>query len=148
MHGEHLVVGVGRQDGCAGASQLESDEQCVDSADDEEEDAGRAVHDADALVIDGEQPAPPAGAALRPGKCTERPRGLFVDLTSLELERCISFDDGHQRLLDGSFVVMNMSVEGDEVVGQGVDFGLAQPEIGHAAILRGLRIGLDRSRVT
>ena len=64
VHGEHLVVGVRAEDLELGPGQLQADEQGVDAAHDEEHQAGSAVHDADLLVVDGEEPATPPGAAL------------------------------------------------------------------------------------
>jgi hypothetical protein len=61
VHGEHLVVELGREQRATRRPQLGPDEQRLGPADDEEEHGGGAVHDADLLVIDGEQPTAPRG---------------------------------------------------------------------------------------
>ena len=75
VHGEHAVVGPGSDHRAVGGGQLEADEQGFGPAHQEEEQGRRAVHDADALVVDGEQPTPPALAALGPGEHAERAVG-------------------------------------------------------------------------
>jgi hypothetical protein len=56
VHGEHLVVEVGGQHRVVGPRQLRPDQERFDTADQEEGEGGDAVHDADLLVVDREQP--------------------------------------------------------------------------------------------
>jgi hypothetical protein len=60
VHGEDLVVLVGRQDVPVGPGQLQPDEEGFGSADQEEGESGHRVEDSELLVIDGEEPAPEA----------------------------------------------------------------------------------------
>ena len=79
VHREGLVVEVGRDELAVRLGQLDPDEQRLDAADEEEHQRGRAVHDADLLVVDAEQPRLPAAGDVgagrrRPG--TPRRRGV------------------------------------------------------------------------
>ena len=56
MHREHLVVSRCIEDLAIGASELESDKECLDTTNDEEEHCYGAIHDADLLVVNGEDP--------------------------------------------------------------------------------------------
>jgi hypothetical protein len=100
VHGEHLVVGVGRQQVLARAGQLRPDHQGLDAADQEEGEGGDAVHDADLLVVDGRHPAAPA---RRRGGTTEDAEGLEVvgPVPGGEGERSF-FGEGHGYLNRGS----------------------------------------------
>jgi hypothetical protein len=57
VHREDLVIDLRVEDPSVRPGQLESDQQGLDPADDEEGERGDPVQDADALVIDGGQPA-------------------------------------------------------------------------------------------
>ena len=56
MHREHLVVEVCVQYLAVRGCELETDENGLEATDDEEEQRGRRVHDAELLVVDGEHP--------------------------------------------------------------------------------------------
>ena len=73
MHGEHLVIDIGRQHAAVGYRQLQANQQGLNTTHHEENHGGHAIHDPDLLVIDGAQPVPPAPASLRPGKHPEGP---------------------------------------------------------------------------
>jgi len=72
VHGEDLVVGLGAEHVVVGHRQLGPDEQGLDAAHQEEEEGGVAVHQADLLVIDRGDPAPPPLGAGRPAEDAER----------------------------------------------------------------------------
>jgi hypothetical protein len=93
VHGEDLVVDLGRQQLLARTGQLRADEERFDAADQEEGEGGDAVHDADLLVIDRRDPAAPAGARRR---ASEDAEGLEVvgHPARGEGERAV-FGEGH-----------------------------------------------------
>ena len=72
MHREELVVEVGRVQGLPGCGQLGPDEQRLDAPEQEEEHRRDAVHDPDALVVDGGEPAAPPRCRLGPGEDPQR----------------------------------------------------------------------------
>ena len=72
MHGEQLVVDVGREHLAVWLEQLGSDGERLDATDDEEPEGGHPVHESDALVVDGEQPRPPPGGRNWSGEDPER----------------------------------------------------------------------------
>ena len=57
MHGKQFVVGLVCQEVCVRSGQLESEQRRRDAPEHEEHNDGHQVHNADALVIDGQQPA-------------------------------------------------------------------------------------------
>ena len=65
MHREEHVVLVGCQHVAVGLRELRSDEEGLEAADQEEEEGGVAVKDADAFVVGRRQPAPDAGLGRR-----------------------------------------------------------------------------------
>ncbi len=75
VHGEHLVVQVGRQQRLVRGSQLGAQQECFDAADDEEHHRRAAVHDADALVVHRGDPRAPPGGAAGAGKHAQRSAG-------------------------------------------------------------------------
>ena len=83
-----------------GRGQLGADQQRLDAADEEEEQRGGAVHDADLLVVDGGDPAAPAGR--RPAGRVKTPSGRWRPARSpvgRARGRCRAFGDRHARLL-------------------------------------------------
>ena len=78
-----------------GLRELGADEERLDAADEEEEQRGAAVEDADLLVVDGREPGAPA---RRRGRTRERAERSADDrlLAGRELERSL-FGDRHQR---------------------------------------------------
>jgi hypothetical protein len=56
VHREHLVVEVGVQHLAFGGSQLQTNEYCFKTTDDEEEQRRCAVHEAEFLMVNGEEP--------------------------------------------------------------------------------------------
>src|SRR5689334_9091186 len=52
VHGEKLVERVGRNQVIVRHGQLQTDDKCFESADDEKEETGQHVENTDALVID------------------------------------------------------------------------------------------------
>ena len=73
-----------------GLCELGADEQRLDAADEEEEQRGAAVEDADLLVVDRREPRAPAGDRPRAAERAERVAELAA---CRELEGCVS----HQR---------------------------------------------------
>ena len=71
MHRVDLVVEVGTDDRAVRGRQLQADQQGLEAADDEEEQRGRSVEDADLLVVDGGDPVTPATTALGAGVCAQ-----------------------------------------------------------------------------
>ena len=61
VHREHLVVRVGRQQLAVRLGQLQTDQQRLDAAHQEEDERGDAVHDPDLLVVHREDPRLPTG---------------------------------------------------------------------------------------
>ena len=100
VHREHLVVQVGVEHGVVGGCQLQPDEQRFHATHQEEEQRHDAVHDAQLLVVDREDPRLPAGGADRTLENAEgfgggdqcRRRGVADDSG----HGGGSFDDGHQ----------------------------------------------------
>src|SRR6185295_15339110 len=88
VHGEQLVVGLRRNQSVLGLGQLEPDDQRLEAAEQKEEEGGRAVQDADPLVIYGRNPAPQAGWlwlmgwwSFANGRCHVGPVQSFIGST-------------------------------------------------------------------
>jgi hypothetical protein len=64
VHRHHLVVGLGGEDGPVRAGELRSHQQRLDPARGEERERREEVEEADALVVDGRQPAEDARPLL------------------------------------------------------------------------------------
>jgi hypothetical protein len=75
VHGEHLVVRLRAQHVSVRPSELQADQQRLDPAHHEKDQGDGAVHDADLLVIDGEDPVLPTGDADRPAEQASRLTG-------------------------------------------------------------------------
>jgi hypothetical protein len=60
-HGKELVIQLGRQDLEIRLGELQAQDQGHESAHEEEEESRHGVHDADALMVYGAQPAHDAG---------------------------------------------------------------------------------------
>jgi hypothetical protein len=75
VHGEDLVVQVGRQQRLVGRRQLGAQQQCLNAADDEEHHRRAAVHDADALVVHRGDPRSPSGRGRRSREHAQRSAG-------------------------------------------------------------------------
>ena len=144
VHREHLVVEVGGEHRAVGPGELGADQQRLDAADEEEHDRRDAVHDPELLVVDREQPRPPAGGR-RPGggrspsaprRGDRRGRGGRAD----DGGRDGSFDDGHGSGLPS----LALQEVGDELV----DLVLGEAEVRHAARLAVGLVQLGRRRRT
>ena len=61
-----------RQEGVVRLAQLDADQQRLDPADQEEDEGGGAVEDADPLVVDGGDPAPQPGLLAVAGAACAR----------------------------------------------------------------------------
>ena len=59
MHREHLVVLIGVQHFSIRSNQLQTNEQRFDTTHDEEEERGNAVHNAELLMVDCDDPITP-----------------------------------------------------------------------------------------
>ena len=64
VHGEQLVVLLGREQVQLGAGQLETEDECLDAADDQEQEGGDDIANADFLMIHTRQPADDARLGL------------------------------------------------------------------------------------
>jgi hypothetical protein len=96
VHREHLVVQIRREHGAVRTGELGSDEQGFDAADEKEHKGGDAVHDPDALVVDREQPRPPAGGGHRAPEHAEGRRGSDGRWRRPDCRnRSGTFNDGH-----------------------------------------------------
>ena len=60
MHREHLVVLVSTENLTVWHRKLQTNEKCFDATNDEEHHGDNAVHDADLLMVNGEEPLAPA----------------------------------------------------------------------------------------
>jgi hypothetical protein len=118
----------------SGPGELQPDEEGVDTADDEEDQTGGAVHDADLLVVDREEPAAPTGVALRAREHPQRALGMLFDLSRFELER-FAFDDRHQVLL-GITASMDVAGMGLQRRTAGVSWRPTEESIGQSRISR------------
>ena len=67
MHREQLIEDLGADYVETGRGQLRAHQQRLDAADNEHDEGGDAVEDANALVIDGGDPGPNAGRVSRAG---------------------------------------------------------------------------------
>ena len=56
MHREHLVVLVGTENTTVGQCELQTNEKSFNTANDEEQHGDCAVHDADLLMVDSDEP--------------------------------------------------------------------------------------------
>src|SRR6266571_4315248 len=66
MHRENLIVEIGVEDGVARHSQLRTDEQRLDAAEEEKYQRGRQIQDADLFVIDRHDPVEQTARGYRP----------------------------------------------------------------------------------
>jgi hypothetical protein len=79
VHGEHLVVELGRDERVVRHDQLSPDQQRLDPPDQEEEEGGPEVEDADPLVVDRGDPAPQPGV----GRARGVGRRVMVDVAAM-----------------------------------------------------------------
>ena len=114
VHREDLVVEVGAEQLAVRRGELEADQQGLDAADQEEEQRRGAVHDADLLVVDGGDPAPPAGLGAGPGEDAERAVGTRP-LAGGRAQRASGVGDGHRRSHHRVHLLQRLQV-GDELV--------------------------------
>ena len=64
VHGEHLIEPAGADQIGVGGSELGTDDARFDAGNEHKDESGSAVHHADALVVDGGDPAPQAAGAV------------------------------------------------------------------------------------
>ena len=92
MHGEHLVVLVSTKNLAVWHRKLQTNEQRFHATNDEEHHGDNAVHDADLLMVNGEEPLAPAlccDGALHSTKSLLRSHNYWSSACSG------SFDDRH-----------------------------------------------------
>src|SRR5690606_5484624 len=85
VHREELIVQLRPDQVGVGDGELEADEQCLESADQQEEERGGTVQDADALVVYRRDPAPDSAAVGRGGPerrgfCSRHGSGSLVSV--------------------------------------------------------------------